>query len=96
MVVHSVLNLMSAAVFVVAAAIFVWRAAWGEPVVREGHRAHWTEAISGGRWSAAAVTGMLVAFVAATKGAWIVAAIGLAFSIPTVYATVLQIRRRQF
>jgi hypothetical protein len=96
MVMHSVISLMSAAIFVVAVAIFVWRAARGEPLVREGQQAHWTEAISGGRWSAAAATGISVAFVAGTKAAWIVAALGLAFSIPTVYATVLQIRRRQF
>ena len=96
MIVHSVVNVISAAVFVVAAAIFVRRAARGEALVREGQRAHWTEAISGGRWSAAAVMGMSVAVVAGTKGAWIAAALGLGFSIPTAYATVLQIRRRQF
>jgi hypothetical protein len=57
---------------------------------------HWSEAISGGRWSAAALTGIAVAVVAAHSGAWIPATLGFLFALPTSYATIAQIRRGRF
>jgi ABC-type amino acid transport substrate-binding protein len=73
------------------------RALRGRPIVRRvGRLKHWTEAISGGRWSAAGFSGLAVAVVAGTSGAWLPAALGATLAVPTLYAAVAQLRRGRF
>ena len=89
-------TLASVAIFATGAGILILRAVRRLPLLPGTPLAHWTEAISGGRWSAAALTGFSVAIVAVSKSAWVIAILGLALAGPATYATVAQVRRRRF
>jgi hypothetical protein len=69
------------------------RAARGLPILR---LPRWTEAMSGGRWSAVALSGFSVTAVAAWNGTWLPAILGLALAMPATYATVVQAGRGRF
>jgi hypothetical protein len=89
-------NLATIAALTTAVGVLALRAARGLPLVGRTPLLHWTEAISGGRWSAAALSGFSVTIVAAVDGAWLPAILGLALAVPTTYATVAQARRGRF
>lgn len=57
---------------------------------------HWTEAMSGGRWSASSATGFAVSVVAALDGGWLLATAAGLGGFVAAYATLAQVRRRRF
>jgi len=57
---------------------------------------HWTESISGGRWSASCATLIAVAIVGSAQHAWFVTSGAVIAAAWTGYATISQIRRGRF
>ena len=57
---------------------------------------HWTQGISGGRWSAVAATGFAVSVVAALEADWLLAVVAGLGGLVAAYATLAQVRRRRF